>query len=188
MLLIQLFGVPQFWFRVERFHFFNFLRITWELWLYLFLGICLYPSHHSKPIDKAMECGLAWLFFFYYFYFFLSLLCFLVLFLFVFVSSFLFFFLVSFFLGYPVSVRQQFLELLEWEEFCPANIPPHLDISHPEFYPPTFHLLRISYIRNSVRQRSTSFGYLTSGILSADIPPPPDILHPKFCPSTFHFL
>ena len=101
---------------------------------------------------------------------------------------FSFLFLVSFFFGYPVSVRQQFLELLEWEEFCPANIPPHPDISHPEFCPPTFHLLRISHIWNSVRRRSTSSGYLTSGILSTDIPPPPDISHPEFYPPTFYLI
>ena len=32
-------------------------------------------------------------------------------------------------------------------EFCSANVPPSPDISHPEFCRPTFHLLRIFYIR-----------------------------------------
>ena len=112
-----------------------------------------------------MECGLALLFFSYLFLFFLiSTLFSRVLSLCVrfFFSSL---FLVSF-LGYPVSVRQQFLELLEWEEFCPANVPSPPDISHLEFSPPTFHLLQISHILNSIRRHSTSSAYLTSGILS----------------------
>ncbi|RVX13127.1 hypothetical protein CK203_017978 [Vitis vinifera] len=40
-----------------------------------------------------------------------------------------------------------------------------------------FHLLRISYIRNSIRLSSTFSGYLTSEILSGDIPLSPDISH-----------
>ena len=35
-----------------------------------------------------------------------------------------------------------------------ADIPPSPDVSHPEFCPPTSHLLRMSYIRNSVRPTS----------------------------------
>ena len=36
-------------------------------------------------------------------------------------------------------------------EFCPADVPPSLDISHPKFCRPTFHLLRISHIQNSIQ-------------------------------------
>ncbi|WJZ94927.1 hypothetical protein VitviT2T_013738 [Vitis vinifera] len=67
---------------------------------------------------------------------------------------------------------------------------PSPNISHPEFCPvqrstffgyltsrilsgPTFHFLRISHIRNSVRP---------------NVPSSPDISHPKFCPPTFHLL
>ena len=36
-------------------------------------------------------------------------------------------------------------------EFCLTDVPPSPDISHPKFCRPTFHLLRISHIQNSVR-------------------------------------
>ena len=52
------------------------------------------------------------------------------------------------------------------EEFYPADIPPSLDVSHPEFCPPTSHLLRMSHIRNFVRRHPTFSGCLTSEILS----------------------
>ena len=78
---------------------------------------------------------------------------------------FSFLFLVSF-LGYPVSVRQQFLEVLEWEEFCPANGPPSPDVSHPEFCP--------AAIPPHPDVSHPEF-------CPAAIPPPPDILHPEFC-------
>ena len=51
-------------------------------------------------------------------------------------------------------------------EFCPPNVQPSPDVSHPEFCLPTFHLLRMYHIWNSVRQHSTFSGCLTSGILS----------------------
>ena len=62
-------------------------------------------------------------------------------------------------------------------EFVLANIPPSPDISHPKFCSPTFHFLRISHIRNPIRQCSTFSGYLTSRILFADVLPSPDISH-----------
>ena len=40
------------------------------------------------------------------------------------------------------------------EDFCPADVPPSPDVSHPEFCPLTSHLLRMSHIRNSVRPLS----------------------------------
>ena len=47
-------------------------------------------------------------------------------------------------------------------EFYPADVPPSSDISHPESCLPTFHLPRISRIRNPVRRRSTLFSILGS--------------------------
>ena len=96
-----------------------------------------------------------------------------------------------------------------------ANVLPSPDVSHPEFCPPTSHLLRMSHIRNSIRptshlllisirRHSTFSGCLTSGILfdrhptfsgcltseilSTDIPPSPDVSHPEFCPPMSHLL
>ena len=43
-----------------------------------------------------------------------------------------------------------------------ADVPPSLDVSYPEFCPPTSHLLRMSHIRNSVQP---------------DVSPSPDISH-----------
>ena len=65
-----------------------------------------------------------------------------------------------------------------------ADIPPSPDVSHPEFCPPTSHLIRMFRIRNSIRRHPTFSGCLTSGILSATIPPSLDVSHPEFCPPT----
>ncbi|WJZ89754.1 hypothetical protein VitviT2T_008949 [Vitis vinifera] len=71
-------------------------------------------------------------------------------------------------------------------ELCAADVPPSPNVSHLEFCPPTSHLLRMSYIRNSVRLTShllrmshirnsvrrhlTFSGCLTSGIMSGRRP------------------
>ena len=47
-----------------------------------------------------------------------------------------------------------------------VDIPPSSAVSHSEFCPPTFHLLWMSHIQNSVHRRPTFSGCLTSGILS----------------------
>ena len=47
----------------------------------------------------------------------------------------------------------------------------------------TFHLLRISHIRNSVHRHSTFSEYLTSRILFVDVLPSSDISHSEFCPA-----
>ena len=71
---------------------------------------------------------------------------------------------------------------------------PLCDTRHSSFHPrrnyvrPTSHLLRMSHIRNSVRQRPTFSGCLTSRILSADVPPSLGVSHLKFCPPTSHLL
>ena len=55
-------------------------------------------------------------------------------------------------------------------EFCPTDVPPSPDVSHLEFYPPTSHLLRMSHIQNYVRQCPTFSRCLTSEILSGRRP------------------
>ena len=69
-----------------------------------------------------------------------------------------------------------------------ADIPPSPDVSHPKFYPPTFHILLMSHIWNSIRRHSIFSRCLTSGTLSAAIPSSPDVSHLEICPSTFHLL
>ena len=49
----------------------------------------------------------------------------------------------------------------------PSALPFHPNASHSKSYPPTFHLLRMSHIRNPIRRRSTFSECLTSGILSS---------------------
>ena len=44
-----------------------------------------------------------------------------------------------------------------------AYVPPSPDVSHPEFYPPPFHLLQMFHIRKFVRRHSTFSGYFIFG-------------------------